>query len=221
MHGLASRRIWGNLNLCPGYQHLRALSLWSHRRWYAPLVVNGSPVLLRFHDLGRQNGRWTSRRPGLSSPSTQGAFGSRECPRHGSLPTSLPIGPYQALASALMVRGRRPGDRSPGLSLQCIPEDLSSDPVQRPRIRRLFSRREDSGAISNPLAVSGAEVATKMKTWARYGPVIKANWHHGFTCFGGPAVQFQTVSFPAFRSGQVSLLKRSSFIKSLLKDSNG
>ena len=32
-----------------------------------------------------------------------------------------------------------------------------------------------------------------MRIWARYRDVIVANWHHGFTCFGGPAVQFQTV----------------------------
>ncbi|KAL6720633.1 hypothetical protein ACLMJK_002558 [Lecanora helva] len=31
-----------------------------------------------------------------------------------------------------------------------------------------------------------------MKAWERYRDVVKANWHVGFTAFGGPAVQFQT-----------------------------
>ena len=29
-----------------------------------------------------------------------------------------------------------------------------------------------------------------MELWRRYGETISANWHLGFTCFGGPAVQF-------------------------------
>ena len=32
-----------------------------------------------------------------------------------------------------------------------------------------------------------------MKIWARYRDVFIANWHVGFTAWGGPAVQFQTV----------------------------
>ena len=32
-----------------------------------------------------------------------------------------------------------------------------------------------------------------MRIWSRYRDVIIANWHIGFTAFGGPAVQFQTV----------------------------
>lgn len=32
-----------------------------------------------------------------------------------------------------------------------------------------------------------------MKLWQQYRDVITANWHVGFTAFGGPAVQFQTV----------------------------
>ncbi|KAL8829905.1 MAG: hypothetical protein Q9170_005971 [Blastenia crenularia] len=32
-----------------------------------------------------------------------------------------------------------------------------------------------------------------MKVWTRYGDVIAATWHLGFTAFGGPAVQFQTI----------------------------
>ena len=35
-----------------------------------------------------------------------------------------------------------------------------------------------------------------MKLWKRYKDVVKQNWYHGFTCFGGPAVQVQTVSLP-------------------------
>ena len=33
-----------------------------------------------------------------------------------------------------------------------------------------------------------------MRLWRRYKETIQANWHLGVTCFGGPAVQFQTVS---------------------------
>ena len=33
----------------------------------------------------------------------------------------------------------------------------------------------------------------KMQIWVRYRDVFMANWHVGFTAFGGPAVQFQTV----------------------------
>ena len=32
-----------------------------------------------------------------------------------------------------------------------------------------------------------------MRVWMRYRDVFKTNWHVGFTAFGGPAVQFQTV----------------------------
>ena len=32
-----------------------------------------------------------------------------------------------------------------------------------------------------------------MKICARYRDVFFANWHVGFTAWGGPAVQFQTV----------------------------
>ena len=32
-----------------------------------------------------------------------------------------------------------------------------------------------------------------MRIWSRYRDVVIANWHIGFTAFGGPAVQFQTV----------------------------
>ncbi len=32
-----------------------------------------------------------------------------------------------------------------------------------------------------------------MKLWKQYQDVIMVNWHVGFTAFGGPAVQFQTV----------------------------
>ncbi|KAL2044641.1 hypothetical protein ABVK25_012275 [Lepraria finkii] len=31
-----------------------------------------------------------------------------------------------------------------------------------------------------------------MKIWKRHREILTANWHHGFTCFGGPAVQIQT-----------------------------
>ncbi|KAG8530889.1 uncharacterized protein KY384_004246 [Bacidia gigantensis] len=31
-----------------------------------------------------------------------------------------------------------------------------------------------------------------MRLWERYKETIRANWHLGVTCFGGPAVQFQT-----------------------------
>ena len=34
-----------------------------------------------------------------------------------------------------------------------------------------------------------------MKIWRRYRDVVRANWHFGFTAFGGPPVQFQTVSW--------------------------
>ena len=34
-----------------------------------------------------------------------------------------------------------------------------------------------------------------MRVWRRYSDVVLANWHLGFTAFGGPAVQFQTVRF--------------------------
>lgn len=32
-----------------------------------------------------------------------------------------------------------------------------------------------------------------MRIWSRYRDVVMANWHVGFTAFGGPAVQYQTV----------------------------
>ena len=32
-----------------------------------------------------------------------------------------------------------------------------------------------------------------MRLWNRYKETICVNWHLGATCFGGPAVQFQTV----------------------------
>lgn len=32
-----------------------------------------------------------------------------------------------------------------------------------------------------------------MRVWSQYRDVIMANWHVGFTAFGGPAVQYQTV----------------------------
>ena len=33
-----------------------------------------------------------------------------------------------------------------------------------------------------------------MKLWGRYSDVVAANWHLGFTAFGGPPVQYQTVT---------------------------
>lgn len=41
---------------------------------------------------------------------------------------------------------------------------------------------------------SDGRLVRNMKLWDQHKDVVLANWHLGFTAFGGPPVQFQTVS---------------------------
>ena len=65
-----------------------------------------------------------------------------------------------------------------------------------------------------------------MKARGRYMDVLAANWHLGFTSFGGPPVQFQLVRLTQSNCGLIHVLlaisnSQSSFTKSSSKISGG
>ena len=59
-----------------------------------------------------------------------------------------------------------------------------------------------------------------MLSLRRYRDVLKVNWHVGFTAFGGPAVQFQTVRNNT-GSDKLSGLPSTSFMNGLWSIYNG
>ena len=60
-----------------------------------------------------------------------------------------------------------------------------------------------------------------MRLWNRHRDVLLANWHLGFTAFGGPPVQFQTVRKPAHNGFALKRTDQSSFTKNSSKISRG